>query len=120
MELPQLTESLNAIQSLPDNPAIESDELKRLFDLNANVIKEYVNVTLLPQLNTVLTNLQNKDITLEQAINTVSSTLSTATANITTIQNTLAGLKSGATTKITIGSSVPSSLSNGEVYLQYF
>lgn len=127
MELPQLTDNLNTIQSLADKPAIEADELKRLFDLNSNTIKTYINATLLPQLNTVLTNLQNGDTSLQAAINSVSAIanqaatdISTIQGNITTINNTLSGLKSGATTKVTIGANVPSSLANGEVYFQYF
>lgn len=118
--LTPLTENLNTIQSLADKPAVESDELKALFDLSSNKIKEYINDTLVSELNTILTNLQNQDTTLENAINSVSTIANKATTDITTINNTLATLKSGATTKITIGSSVPSSLSNGEVYFQYF
>ena len=127
MELPQLTENLNTIQSLPDKPAVEADELKVLFDLSSNKIKGYMNETLLPRLNTVLTQLQNKDVTLEGAINTMSGIVTQATSdittiqgNITTIQGTLAGLKNGATTKISKGTNAPSTLANDEIYLQYF
>lgn len=148
MALTELTQNLNVHQSLPDQPALNADELKAEFDKAANLIKEYLNGTLLSELNTIITNLQNKDTSLESAINSVKATVTEAVANITALQtsvktntsnisslqtsvktantnissmqNTLAGLKSGATTKVTIGSSVPSSLANGEVYLQYF
>lgn len=120
MELPQFTENMNTIQSLADKPAVEADALKILFDLNSNKIKTYMNGTLLPQLNTVLTSLQDKDTTLENALTSLSNIVTQATSDITTIQGTISGLKSGATTKITIGANVPSSLENGEVYLQYF
>ena len=127
MELPQLTDNLNTIQSLADKPALTAAELKAAFDLNSNTIKTYINSTLIPQLNTVLTNLQNGDTSLQTAINSVSAIanqaatdITTINSNITTINSTLAGLKSGATTKVTIGANVPSSLENGEVYFQYF
>ena len=120
MSLPELTENLNTIQSLPDQPALTSEQLKAKFDESSNKIKTYVNETLLPELNTILTNLQNGDTTLAGAIATVQSTVNEAVSNITSIQSTLSGLKSGATTKITIGSGVPSSLENGEIYFQYF
>ena len=120
MSLTTLTENLNTIQSLPDQPALTSEQLKAKFDESSNKIKTYVNETLIPELNTILTNLQNKDTTLETAMATMQSTITEAVGNITSIQSTLSGLKSGATTKITIGSEVPSSLENGEVYFQYF
>lgn len=120
MSLPELTENLNVHQSLPDKPALNSDELKRKFDEAPNAIKEYVNETLLPELNSILTSLQNKDVSLETAVGILQTTITEAVANITSIQTTIAGLKSGATTKITIGSSIPSNLENGEVYFQYF
>ena len=120
MSLTNLTENLNIIQSLPDQPALTSEELKAKFDESSNKIKTYVNETLLPELNTILTNLQNGDTTLAAAITTMQTTVNEAVGNITALQTTVSGFKSGATTKITIGSSVPSSLENGEVYLQYF
>lgn len=148
MALTELTENLNIIQSLADKPALSSSELKATFDDAANKIKTYVNGTLIPELNTILASLSNKDTSLQSAINTINTTLTTAVANISSLQSTVSshtssistlntqmstansnisalqtvanGLKSGATTKISSGTSVPSSLSNGEVYLQYF
>lgn len=120
MSLPTLNENLNIHQSLPDQPALNAEELKQEFDKPANLIKEYLNQILLPQLDALLVSLQNKDISLETALNTTNGIVNEAVTNITSINNTLAGLKSGATTKISSGTSVPSSLENGEIYLQYF
>ena len=120
MSLPTLNENLNIHQSLPDQPALNAEELKQEFDKAPNLIKEYLNGILLPAIDTLMVNLQNKDISLETASNTLNGIVSEAVTNITSINNTLAGLKSGATTKITSGTSVPSSLANGEIYLQYF
>lgn len=112
---------------MSDQPALTAEELKAEFDKSANLIKEYLNDTLLSELNTLLINLQNKDINLESAINTLRTTVTEAVTNVTalqksvsSIQTTISGLKSGATTKISKGTSVPSSLAEGEVYLQYF
>lgn len=120
MSLTKLTENVNVHQSLPDKPTLSAAELKQAFDSAADTIKTYLNTTLSSELDTIIANLQSGDTTMQQAITQIQSSLNTATSNITAIQTTLAGLKSGATTKITIGSSVPSSLSSGEVYLQYF
>lgn len=113
MALTELTANLNVHQSNPDKPAMSATELKRNFDSAPNSIKEYINETLLPELNTIITNLQNGSTSVNQAITSLQTT-------VNSLSTTMAGLKSGATTKITIGSSVPSTLENGEVYLQYF
>jgi hypothetical protein len=113
MALPELTDNLNVIQSLPDKPAKTALELKQDFDKGSNTIKTYINETLLPQLNTIITNLQNGSTSVNQAITSLQTT-------VNGLSTTIAGLKSGATTKITIGSSVPETLENGEVYFQYF
>ena len=105
---------------MPDQPALSATELKQKFDEAANKIKTYVNETLTAEIDSVVTSLQGTDTNLTNSLTTLQTSLNEVVANISTIQTTLSGLKSGATTKITIGSSVPSSLSNGEVYLQYF
>ena len=89
MALTELTQNLNAIQSLPDQPTLTADELKAEFDKSANLIKEYLNDTLLSELNTLLTNLQNKDINLESAINTLRTTVTEAVSNITALQKSV-------------------------------
>ncbi len=120
MALTELTDNMNIHQSLPDKPALTAEELKAEFDKAANLIKEYLNETLLTELNGIITGLQNKDLTIETALNNLQTIVNEATTNITSITSTVSGLKSGATTKITIGTSVPTNLENGEVYLQYF
>lgn len=120
MTLTELTDNLNKIQSLADKPALTATELKQEFDKASNLIKTYLNGTLLVELNEAITNLQNGTSSLTTTVSNLQTAVNNATTAITSIQSTLSGLKSGATTKITIGSSVPSSLENGEVYLQYF
>lgn len=113
MALTELTANLNVHQSNPDKPAMTATQLKQNFDSAPNTIKEYLNGTLLPELNTILTNLQNGSATTGQTITALQTT-------VNSLSTTIAGLKSGATTKITIGSSVPETLENGEIYFQYF
>lgn len=113
MALTELTANLNIIQSLSDQPALSADELKQNFDAGANSIKTYINETLLPELNTLITNLQNGNSSTVAIVNNLKSI-------VTEISTKVDNLKSGANTKITIGSSVPTSLEDGEVYLQYF
>lgn len=134
MALTELTSNLNIHQSLPDQPALTADELKEEFDKAGNFIKEYLNETLLVELNGIINSLQNKDTSIDGVINGLQRIVVEATGNITkmqisinnintnitNIQNKTNNYKSGANTKITIGSSVPSSLENGEVYFQYF
>ncbi len=134
MALTELTANLNIHQSLPDKPALTADELKEEFDKAGNLIKEYLNDILLSELNGIITSLQSKDISIEGTISSLQRIVGEATTNvsniqtsinninnsITNIQNKTNSYKSGANTKITIGSSVPSSLENGEVYFQYF
>lgn len=127
MALTELTSNLNIHQSHPDQPALTADELKEDFDKAGNLIKEYLNETLLPELNVIINSLQNKNTSIDGAINSLQRIVGEATTNITNIQTSISNIedktnnyKSGANTKITIGSSVPSSLENGEVYFQYF
>ena len=120
MALTKLTENLNVHQSLPDKPALTAEEIKQKFDEAANKIKTYINETLDPEIDALILSLQGTDTSLTNALTTAQSTLAQAVSDITSIQGTLSGLKSGATTKITIGNSIPGSLENGEIYLQYF
>ena len=84
------------------------------------MVQKYINETLDPEIDALILSLQGTDTSLTNALTTAQSTLAQAVSDITSIQGTLSGLKSGATTKITIGNSIPGSLENGEIYLQYF
>ena len=43
MSIPKLTDDLNIIQTLDDQPAMTSAELKAKFDEGTNIIKDYIN-----------------------------------------------------------------------------
>ena len=42
MALTKLTDNLNSIQSLPNKPSLEAEELKAEFDKSGNLIKAYI------------------------------------------------------------------------------
>lgn len=56
IEIDELTANLNIHQSLPDQPALSASDLKKEWDKPANIIKDYLNQTLIPSLNQVLEN----------------------------------------------------------------
>lgn len=69
MEFTKFTKSVNNVQSLPDKPALETEELKRVFDLAGIDIKDYINNILLNEveeqissINIKLTNLVNTSL----------------------------------------------------------
>lgn len=112
MPFTQLTTNLNIHQSLPDKPTLNADELKIEFDRAGNLIKEYLNTVFLPELETTVTNLQNKDTSLETTMSNVQKIVNEAVNDITTINSSM--------TKITVGKELPETLEEGEVFLQYF
>ena len=147
MALTNLTDNLNIHQSLPNQPALTPEELKEEFDKAGNLIKVYLNEVLIPELDTTITKLQGKDTNVESTVSNLKTILQEAVTNITNLQSTtnastesintlktnVTNLQSSMDTistnissiqgklpKISKGTSVPSSLSNGEIYFQYF
>ncbi len=54
INIEELTANLNIHQSLADQPALLAEDLKKEWDKPANIIKEYINETLIPKLTDVL------------------------------------------------------------------
>lgn len=50
MSISRLNENLNIISSLPDKPTLEVADLKAKFDESSNIIKTYINNTLIPDI----------------------------------------------------------------------
>lgn len=140
MALTKFTEDVNNVQNLPDKPTESADELKAIFDKASNDIKEFINQTLIKELDKIVTDLKDGKIDTSKIINdlTTGGTINVASAeiaknlkmqiddlsksittSITTEINKL-GLKSGAKTKISSGTGNPSGGDNGDVYIQYF
>lgn len=59
MAITKMTDNLNIIQSLPDNPALESDELKRKFDEGGNAIKTYINDILTKEIDALVKEIKD-------------------------------------------------------------
>lgn len=61
MQLTKLNDNLNIHQSLPDNPTLTADELKKKFDEGVNIIKKYLNDLFIPELeSSVSTEIEDK------------------------------------------------------------
>ena len=56
MELTKFSKNVSNHQSQPDKPALTASELKELFDKAPEDIKDYLNNSLLPELETALVN----------------------------------------------------------------
>lgn len=109
--LPQLNEAIASLQEKGSSTESVVSNLKTTVEgavRNITNLQSSMN-TRITDINTLKTNVSN----LQKSVNT-------ANTNITSLQNKVVGLKSGATTKISKGSTVPSSLADGEVYFQYF
>lgn len=113
MALPQLTENLNIIQSLPNKPTQEASELKIKFDEAGNIIKVYLNDTLLPEIEKSISNAKTpieNSLTSESTIKALSALQGKNLKDlIDTKQN-----------KITYGTEIPTGGSDGDIYIQIF
>lgn len=47
----KLDENVELVQTLADKPSISSNDLKKVFDRGNKIIKEYINYTLVPEIN---------------------------------------------------------------------
>ena len=81
MSLTKLTENLNNVSSLPNQPAMAADELKSVFDKSGNTIKEYINNKLTSEIEELITTKVNEaKITVENIL-TSTSTVNALSAN---------------------------------------
>lgn len=85
VNLTNLTASVNNIQALDDNPnesGLTSNELKAKFDKAGSDIKDYINNTLIDELETILDGYSSSISDQQTAINTVTTTANTNASNI--------------------------------------
>lgn len=135
MAITPCTAETNAISQLADKPALTSAELKAEFDKAGTGIKNYINNTMISDINstitsavntlgTTVTNNQttnnNRFNTDEGYITTLQNKMTTVEGNITTINSSISTLESGKQKKITVGTSTPTGGSDGDIYIQYF
>lgn len=106
LNLTEFSGSVTNITNLPDKPSLESSELKALFDKSVKDLKDYINLTLLPELETAI----DSKVDAETGKSLISNTLITK----------LNGIEEGATKNvITNGTNDPSGGNNNDIYLQY-
>lgn len=105
MSISKFNENVNIITSLPDKPTISASELKIAFDKGVNLIKEYLNTILIPE--------------LEAGIRPVVNNLTAGGS--TSVLSAEMGKKLNAEKqkKINYGTTVPP-LAEGEIFIQIF
>lgn len=70
INLPNLTEDLNIIQSVDDQPTLTSSELKERFDEAGNKIKDYINNVLIKGINETLKVVEGFENSIESKMKT--------------------------------------------------
>ena len=89
IQLTKLTEDLNIISALADQPTITSTALKAKFDEASGIIKDYINNTLIDDVEDAFNDMAED---LQEAIQTIQSLLDSLTAENITYDNTSSGL----------------------------
>lgn len=105
MSISKFNENVNIIASLPDKPTNSASELKAKFDAGANLLKEYINTVLIPELELSIRPVVN-NLTTGGSANTLSAEMG----------KKLNTEKQG---KINYGTVVPP-LAEGEIFIQIF
>lgn len=117
MALPELTDNLNIVQSLPNKPTQEANELKIKFDEAGNIIKVYINETLLPAIDTLV---QNSISATKTPIENSLESESTIKALSALQGKNLKDLIDTKQNKIAYGTEIPTDGSDGDIYIQIF
>lgn len=73
MALTQFTTDVNNVQNLPDKPTQSAEELKIIFDKASNDIKEFINQTLIAELDKIVTQLKDGKIDTNKIINNLTT-----------------------------------------------
>lgn len=105
MSVPKLTENVSFITNLDDKPTLSADDLKKTFDKGSEAIKEYINNTLIPGINSGTVTIVN-DLT-------TGGTTKAGSAEM------IKKLNTEKQPKIGYGPTVPT-LEVGQIYIQTF
>lgn len=117
MAITQCTADTSAVSNLPDAPALTPAELKAVFDKGGTEIKNYINNTMIGDINTSITSSANTINATISANDTIYGNRMTAIeGDITTLQTSVSGKQK----TISVGSTTPTGGSNGDIYIQYF
>ncbi|MCI8654268.1 MAG: hypothetical protein HFJ48_00080 [Clostridia bacterium] len=113
MNLTKLEENLNIIQSLPNKPTLEADELKTKFDKGSNGIKDYINNILIPEIEKLV---KESKIEIEDSLTSEDTDKALSAKQGKIIKEELDKKQKS----IGIGTDLPTGGENGDIYIQYF
>lgn len=110
MSLTKLTENLNNVGSLPDAPTLQPDELKAIFDLAGNTIKEYINTVLTIEIEKMITETVNSAKVIVENVLTSTSTTNALSSGqgkalkdlVDIMKSKLDGIEEGATKNVNL------------------
>ena len=117
MAITQCTADTSAVSNLPDAPALTPSELKAVFDKGGTEIKNYINNTMIGDINSTISSTAstiNATITSNQTANNTRFTQ--VEGSITSLEGTINAKQKA----ITSGTGTPSGGSDGDIYIQYF
>lgn len=113
MNLTKLEDNLNIIQSLPNKPTLEADELKRKFDEGSNKIKEYINNILTKEAEELV---ENSKTDIEDNLTSIDANKALSAKQGKILKEELDKKQKN----INIGTDIPTGGENGDIYIQYF
>ena len=124
MSLTKLTENLNKVGSLANRPTLQPEDLKKIFDESDNIIKDFINEILIPEIEKLVSDTAKANkTTVENVLTSTSTTNALSSAQGTLLKgliDTLTFTVNGKQKVITRGTATPSGGSNGDIYIQYF
>lgn len=133
MSITKLTQNVEVISTLPDAPTQTAAELKAKFDEGSSIIKNYLNNSLIEELEEIIPSTSGAVSTiLENNLSSSKAIISDTEGKIAVSSVTaqeisyLSGVTSSVQTqlsskqnKITYGTQTPSDGSEGDIYIQY-
>lgn len=107
MSIERCTVDTNVISELPDAPAISASELKGKFDTGESGIKNYINNTLIPDIESAITTestsiravIENKNTTYVNRFNADEATIASHTTSISNINSSINTINTTLATK---------------------
>ena len=100
MSIQKLTDDLNIISSLSNRPTQTAEELKQEFDKAGNIIKNYLNNILTPNIDTEIEEKVNNSVSsIEEKVNNSVSSIDEA---MSTLENNVNTIVSGLQTTIDV------------------
>ena len=108
MSLTKLNDNLNKVRSLPNKPTLEAEELKAVFDEAANIIKDYINDVLTPEIEVMVQDaMESAKTPIENGLTSTSTARALSALQgkvlkdlVDIIQTKLAGIEDEATKTI--------------------